>query len=143
MRSWLGPSAAILLLSGCTGLFGAATLPEKPALDPDLVQRGAALFLDPRLSGDGSRSCASCHPGGGADALVYRDGESVAPGAAWADAANNATPAAPIRPANAISQIVIDFSFIGIVTHRKSRVHPVRHAVRERLPVRLLARSNR
>ncbi len=84
MRSWLGPSAAILLLSGCAGLglFGGAKLPEKPLLDPDRVQRGAALFLDSRLSGDGSRSCSSCHPGGGADALVYRDGESVPPGTA-------------------------------------------------------------
>jgi cytochrome c peroxidase len=84
MRSWLGPSAALLLLSGCSGLglFGGAPPATKPVLDPDLVQRGAVLFLDPRLSGDVSRSCATCHPGGGADSLVYLNGESVAPGSA-------------------------------------------------------------
>jgi len=80
MRSWLGPSSALLLLAGCAGLFGAAPPPERPVLDPDRVQRGAALFLDARLSGDKSRACATCHPGGGADANVYRDGESVEPG---------------------------------------------------------------
>jgi len=84
MRSWLGPSAAAFLLSACAllDLFGDAAPAEKPVLDPDLVQRGAVLFVDPRLSGDGSRSCSVCHPGGGADSLVYLDGESVAPGSA-------------------------------------------------------------
>ncbi|MEX2206861.1 MAG: cytochrome c peroxidase, partial [Myxococcota bacterium] len=84
MRSWLGPSVALLVLSGCTalGLFGDAPPAARPVLDPDLVQRGHALFLDARLSGDGSRTCSTCHPGGGADARVYLDGESVPPGSA-------------------------------------------------------------
>ena len=84
MRSWLGLSSAVLLLSGCAvlGLFGGETPAAPPVLDPDLVQRGASLFGDPRLSGDGSRSCATCHPGGGADHQVYVAGESVVPDSA-------------------------------------------------------------
>ncbi len=35
------------------------------------MQRGALLFLDPRLSTDGQRSCATCHPGGRTDRRVY------------------------------------------------------------------------
>ena len=84
MRSWLGPSAAILLLSGCSalGLFGDAKLPEKPLLDPDRVQRGRGAV--PRRASLGRRQpqLRDCHPGGGADALVYRAGESVPPGTA-------------------------------------------------------------
>lgn len=84
MRSWLGSSAAALLLSGCAALelFGGDARARPPVLDPDLVQRGAALFVDARLSGDGSRACATCHPGGGEDHRVYRADESVAPGSA-------------------------------------------------------------
>ena len=53
-------------------------------LDPDRVQRGALLFLDVRLSRDGTRSCASCHPGGGDDGRFWAQGraaEAGAPGA--------------------------------------------------------------
>ena len=50
---------------------------QPPTLNPDLVARGALLFLDPALSVDGRRSCATCHPGGGSDGRVYRDGEAV------------------------------------------------------------------
>ncbi len=84
MRSWLGPSAAAVLLTACAAfeLFGGPEPVSKPVLDPDLIQRGAVLFVDPRLSGDGSRTCSACHPGGGADQRVYLDGESVAPGTA-------------------------------------------------------------
>ena len=84
MRSWLALSAAALLLSGCAlaDFGGGEATVKPPALDPDLVQRGALLFADPRLSGDASRSCASCHPGGGEDHRVYVAGESVAPGTA-------------------------------------------------------------
>jgi cytochrome c peroxidase len=56
-----------------------------PVLDPDLVQRGALLFHDPRLSADGARSCASCHPGGGTDRRAYdASGREVRPGSAGA-----------------------------------------------------------
>lgn len=82
MRSWLALSATGLLLSGCALVewIGGPAPAAAPVLDADLVQRGAALFSDRRLSGDGSRSCASCHPGGGEDHRVYRGGESVDPG---------------------------------------------------------------
>ena len=36
-------------------------IPEPPKLDPLKVELGARLFRDPRISGDGSISCASCH----------------------------------------------------------------------------------
>jgi cytochrome c peroxidase len=83
MRSCLALSAALLLLAGCTllGLGGGdAGLAKPPALDPDLVQRGAALFSDARISGDRSLACSTCHPGGGEDRLVYLNGQIVPPG---------------------------------------------------------------
>lgn len=36
-------------------------LPEPAKVKPALVELGRHLFFEPRLSGDGSRSCASCH----------------------------------------------------------------------------------
>lgn len=71
----LGATAGSLVLAfatSCVGLFGGPV--EPPPLDPILVQRGGHLFLSPSLSGDGIRSCASCHPGGGTNGFVYRDG---------------------------------------------------------------------
>jgi len=50
-----------------------ATPPPSPAdnpITPDRVALGAKLFADPRLSGDGARSCASCH----APELAFTDG---------------------------------------------------------------------
>lgn len=85
MRSRLALSAAILCLSGCTllGLGGGdAPAAKPPLLDPDLVQRGASLFSDARLSGDRSLACSTCHPGGGEDRLVYLGGQIVPPGTA-------------------------------------------------------------
>jgi cytochrome c peroxidase len=83
MSFWRTASALGLALSvtGCTFLMavkGAPTTP--PVLDADLVQRGAVLFQSTKLSGDGSRACATCHPGGGSDGKVYLDGNPVAPG---------------------------------------------------------------
>jgi len=71
--------AAALALASCS-LFSVPKTPmTPPVLDPDLVQRGAILFADPRLSGDGQRTCAGCHPGGGSDYRIYRDGYPVPP----------------------------------------------------------------
>jgi cytochrome c peroxidase len=84
MRSWLASSAAAFLLSGCALMKLVSGEPDapppRPALDPDLVQRGAVLFSDARLSGDRSRACSTCHPGGGADHEVYAAGEPVPAG---------------------------------------------------------------
>ena len=63
-------SGILLLVSACQLVGDPPLVP--PSLNPDLVQRGALLFLSPELSGDGSRSCATCHPGGGSDGRVYR-----------------------------------------------------------------------
>ncbi len=41
------------------------------------MQRGALIFMDPKRSGDGSRSCSTCHPGGGSDQAFYVAGEEV------------------------------------------------------------------
>ncbi len=80
MRFW---SRARLLLLAPWLLVGCETPPsvpaEPPALNPDLVQRGAFVFMDPRSSADGQRSCATCHPGGGSNGLTYRAGVEVEP----------------------------------------------------------------
>ncbi|HTO70765.1 MAG TPA: cytochrome c peroxidase [Myxococcota bacterium] len=84
MRSYLAASLlALALLTGCAFLRAMKGPPAAPPkLDPDLVQHGASLFMDPKLSPDGSRACATCHPGGGSDHKVYRDGDEVPPGTA-------------------------------------------------------------
>ena len=80
-RLALTATALTLSLTGCTFLMAMKGPPATaPTVDPDLVQRGAMLFNDPKLSGDGSRACATCHPGGGSDWQVYLDGNPVAPG---------------------------------------------------------------
>ena len=68
---------AALLAASCAELAG---VPDPPEVDPDLAQRGALIYLDARVSPDGSRSCATCHPGGGSNGVVYLDGRPVAPG---------------------------------------------------------------
>ena len=65
----------LLVLAGCLGMPAAP-----PVLDDDQVQRGALLFHDLRLSGDGTRSCATCHPGGGSDGRFWAGTREVAPG---------------------------------------------------------------
>ncbi len=78
---WSAASSALpvlvvlLALPGCLG-----TPAAPPVLDDDQVQRGALLFHDPRLSGDGSRSCATCHPGGASDGRIWAGTREVAAG---------------------------------------------------------------
>ncbi|MBM3856077.1 MAG: cytochrome B6, partial [Verrucomicrobia bacterium] len=38
-----------------------AALPSPARVDAALAELGRHLFFEPRLSGDGSRSCAGCH----------------------------------------------------------------------------------
>ena len=78
MRCWSGARLLFLapwLLVGCE--TPPTTPLEPPALNPDLVQRGAFVFMDPRSSGDGRRSCSTCHPGGGSNGRTYRAGIEV------------------------------------------------------------------
>jgi cytochrome c peroxidase len=70
-------AAIALLIASCAPSFPPAT---KPRLNPDLVQRGALLFRDARISADGSRSCNDCHRNGGSTNKVYAEGDEVAPG---------------------------------------------------------------
>jgi cytochrome c peroxidase len=60
--------------------MGSSLPAEAPSTRPDQVQRGAMLFMDPRLSSGGQRSCATCHPGGGSDGKVYKREVEVTPG---------------------------------------------------------------
>jgi cytochrome c peroxidase len=76
-------TASALSLAALLGCSAGSRAPSvaPSGLDPDLVQRGAMLFIDPRVSADQARSCASCHPGGETDALVWDAGHSAEPGA--------------------------------------------------------------
>jgi cytochrome c peroxidase len=51
-------------------------LPAPATVKPALVKLGWHLFFEPRLSGDGSRSCASCH----LPARGYADGQPLSRG---------------------------------------------------------------
>ena len=57
-------AAALVGLSGVSwaqGFPAIGPLPAKKAPDPGQVEMGRRLFFDPRISGDGAISCASCH----------------------------------------------------------------------------------
>ncbi|HEX6012778.1 MAG TPA: cytochrome c peroxidase [Geminicoccaceae bacterium] len=65
VRSWLAAAASLLLVLTAEGARGGpepiTALPAPPSLEPARVRLGERLFFDPRLSRDGSASCASCH----------------------------------------------------------------------------------
>jgi len=68
-KTRMGPLLLLVLLFPACGVHTGRV--RAPLFDPDLVVRGARLFLDPGLSGDGTRSCATCHPGGSQDGQTY------------------------------------------------------------------------
>lgn len=59
----IGAAALILVSSACWAQDNAAIgpLPARKAPNPGQVEMGRRLFFDPRMSGDGAISCASCH----------------------------------------------------------------------------------
>ncbi|MCA9540333.1 MAG: cytochrome-c peroxidase [Myxococcales bacterium] len=67
---WIAPALAQVRHEPITAI------PPPPALDPLKISLGQRLFNDPRLSGDGTIACASCHPLalGGADRLARSRG---------------------------------------------------------------------
>ena len=84
MSGWRRTLGAVLTgcVLVCTGPAAGAEslrlepLPAPAAVKPALAKLGWHLFFEPRLSGDGSRSCASCHlPSRG-----YADGEPLSRG---------------------------------------------------------------
>lgn len=69
MRGWRPTFWALLTVCALAGTAttasaqsrGLQALPPPAAVKPALAKLGRHLFFEPRLSGDGSRSCASCH----------------------------------------------------------------------------------
>jgi cytochrome c peroxidase len=70
-----------LLALGCAGGLPPVA---PPVLDPDLVQRGGLVFMDARLSRDGTHSCATCHPGGSTDRKLYDGRDTPSLRGVWA-----------------------------------------------------------
>lgn len=58
------------------GLRPLAPLPRVETADPAVVELGKMLFFEPRISGDGSTSCATCHDPakGWSDGMALSDG---------------------------------------------------------------------
>ncbi|WP_309895308.1 cytochrome-c peroxidase [Archangium sp.] len=71
------PASLALVLWGALSAAPLQPLrpPATPSSDPQVVL-GRRLFFDPRLSGDGKRSCASCHD----PRKRFSDGQKVALG---------------------------------------------------------------
>ncbi|WP_316568260.1 cytochrome c peroxidase [Neobacillus sp. YIM B06451] len=53
--------------------LGDIPVPGDNPMTPEVLKLGQALYFDPRLSGDNTRSCASCHDPG----LGYGDGKAT------------------------------------------------------------------
>jgi len=64
---WAGPCGGVsesgppVRLTVVSGLDEFIAVPGENPLTPDRIDLGRRLFFDPRLSGDGSVACASCH----------------------------------------------------------------------------------
>src|SRR5262249_20082532 len=67
-RAWRANAASVFEPNAFdTRVYAAAT---SPAPSPELIAVGPRLFFDSRLSGTGTRSCASCH----SPATAFQDG---------------------------------------------------------------------
>jgi len=78
-RGWIVGCLLILQAGGALAAVPLSALPPVPgaeALTPAKIELGKMLFFDPRLSGDSSTSCASCH----APDLGWGDGEALSNG---------------------------------------------------------------
>ncbi|CEG26553.1 cytochrome-c peroxidase [Bacillus sp. B-jedd] len=53
--------------------LGDIPVPDGNPMNPEVLKLGQALYFDPRLSGDNTRSCATCHDAG----LGYGDGKAT------------------------------------------------------------------
>ncbi|RHW35765.1 cytochrome-c peroxidase [Neobacillus notoginsengisoli] len=53
--------------------IGDIPIPEDNPMNPEVLKLGQALYFDPLLSGDNTRSCASCHDA----SLGYGDGKAT------------------------------------------------------------------
>lgn len=80
--AWSWGLQAMALMLGLLVLPGVAEearvqpLPAPAVVRPQLAELGRHLFFETRLSGDGSRSCASCH----APAKGFSDGQALSRG---------------------------------------------------------------
>src|SRR4051812_4845937 len=72
---WVQLAAAAALVIPL-GLDLYMPVPESDILTTDRIALGRQLFLDPRLSRDGSVSCATCHR----PDMAFSDGRAVAVG---------------------------------------------------------------
>lgn len=73
VASTLGGSNDAIAEDGSSAL---APLPAVETADPAVVELGKMLFFEPRISGDGSTSCATCHDPakGWSDGMALSDG---------------------------------------------------------------------
>lgn len=106
-------------------------LPPPAVVNPGLADLGRHLFFEPRLSGDGSRSCASCH----IPARGFADGEPLSRGYNGTEYFRNATGLLSVRLksrlmwdgrgtslADVVREMVLDAQFMngnaGIIAER-------------------------
>jgi cytochrome c peroxidase len=72
--------------------FSAPVVPVDNPMSPSKVTLGRALFHDPRISGNGTQSCASCH----AQASAFTDSRALSRGATGEVHPRNAQPLANV-----------------------------------------------
>lgn len=113
-------------------------LPAPAAVNPALADLGRHLFFEPRLSGDGSRSCASCH----IPARGFADGEPLSRGYNGTEYFRNAPGLLSVRLrqrlmwdgrgtelAAVVREMVLDAQFMngdaGIIAERVRQIPPL------------------